>query len=224
MPSPRISVVIPTLNEEKFIGLCLESLVRQTVRPFEIIVVDAGSTDRTVEVARRYTDKVFQSPVANIAYQRELGVSYARGEYILLADGDTVLPEDAIKLMLENFRDPSVVAVTVDIAPLNPNPITWLNCWARNLVTPWLTQRGCYFMFRREMVETDDLFSVDGYVSKMDIFPLMSRLKGRVVKDSRVVVLTDIPFEQQVQTAALLGLTVVGAVLTYLYVSGKITF
>jgi len=201
----RISVVIPTLNEERFIELCLSSLVAQTVKPFEIIIVDAGSTDRTVELARKYTDKIIYSSVANVAFQRELGVSHASGDYILLADADTVFPSDAVERMLENFSDPSVAAVTVNIQPLNRNPITALNCWVRNLATPWLTQRACAFLFKRSMIEQDGLFSVDGYVSKLDIAPLRKRLKGRIVKDERVSVLTDIPLEQQVETVALLA-------------------
>jgi glycosyltransferase involved in cell wall biosynthesis len=218
--SPSVSAVIPTLDEERFISLCLDSLLAQTVKPAEIIVVDGGSKDRTVEIARRYTDKILVSPVANIAFQRELGVRQASGEYILLVDADTVLPPDTVRLMLENFSDPTVAAVTVNIAPLNPNPITVINCWARNIATPWLTQRGCCFMFRRSMVERDALFSVDGYVSKLDIIPLRRRLRGRIVKDSRVTVLTDIPVEQQIQTVALIGLAAAGAVLLYLRLRG----
>jgi len=212
-----VSVVIPTLNEERFIGGCLESLVNQTVEPEEIIIVDAYSTDRTVEIAMRYTNKILYSPIANIAYQRELGVASASGEFILLADADTVFPPDAIEKMLENFSDPSVAAVTVDIAPLNPNPLTYVNCWLRNLATPWLTQRACCFMFRRSMVSSNVLFAVNGHASRMDIFPLMKRLKGRVVKDERVTVQTDIPVEEQVKTISWIAL---GVLAGYIILAG----
>jgi len=198
----EVSVVIPTLNEERFISRCLESLLNQTVPPAEIIIVDAGSSDRTVELASRYTDKILYSPVANVAYQRELGVAQAKGEFILIADADTVFPPRTIELMLQNFADPEVAAVTVNIAPLNPNLITHLNCWFRNLVTPRLTQRGCCFGFRRSALLSHEAFSVDGWQSWQDVFPLRAKLKGKVIKDNKIVVFTDIPPEQQLQTLA----------------------
>ena len=215
--SMNVSVVIPTLNEENFIGICLESLINQTIKPDEIIIVDALSTDRTVEIAKRYTNKIIFSPVANIAYQRELGVRVAKGEYILLADADTVFPPYTIETMIENFKDPSVAAVTVDIAPLNPNPITHINCWFRNLITPNFTQRACCFMFKRSKVsDKDGFFSVNGeYISKLDIFPLRERLKGRIVKDTRITVLTDIPLEQQIQTILLISIAGLTGYLLY---------
>ena len=51
MSNPRISVIIPTLNEEKYLPILLHSLKQQTFRDFEVIVADAGSTDKTKEVA-----------------------------------------------------------------------------------------------------------------------------------------------------------------------------
>ena len=219
MPTETLSVIIPTLNEEKFIGNCIESLLRQTVKPNEIIIVDAKSSDRTVEIAKRYmrdTDKVILSNEACIPYQREIGVRMASGDYILLADADTVFPTDAIEKIMENLKDPGVTAVTVNISPLNPNPITLINCFARNMVTPWMTQRGCSFMFRRGALETDNLFTADGYLPNVDVFALERRLSGKVVKDSRVTVLTDIPIEQQAETVLVLSLlAVAGGYLLY---------
>lgn len=57
--SPIVSVVVTTKNEERNIETCLRSFLAQTYAPIEIIVVDNGSTDRTKEIARKYTDQVF---------------------------------------------------------------------------------------------------------------------------------------------------------------------
>ncbi|AEF97132.1 glycosyltransferase family 2 protein [Methanotorris igneus] len=54
-----VSVIIPTYNSEKTIGICLESIKNQTYKNIEIIVVDKFSNDNTVEIAKKYTDKVF---------------------------------------------------------------------------------------------------------------------------------------------------------------------
>ena len=56
MSSPLISVVIPAYNHERFVGEAVESVLNQSCRDFELIVVDDGSTDRTAEVVQGYTD------------------------------------------------------------------------------------------------------------------------------------------------------------------------
>ena len=58
---PKISVVIPTLNEEKYLPFCLESLTKQTFKEFEIIIADGNSTDKTQEIAHKYTKKVIRT-------------------------------------------------------------------------------------------------------------------------------------------------------------------
>ena len=55
---PKISIVIPSLNEEKFLPILLESITKQTFKDFEVIIADAGSKDNTVEIAKKFGAKV----------------------------------------------------------------------------------------------------------------------------------------------------------------------
>ena len=92
----KISIVIPTLNEEKFLPKLLTSLVEQTDKNFEVIVVDGKSKDKTVEVARSFTGKiprlcVVQSNTRGVSYQKNLGAEKAGGEWILFIDADAIL-------------------------------------------------------------------------------------------------------------------------------------
>lgn len=96
MKTVDLAVVIPTLNEEKYIGRLLDSLAHQTVSPREICVVDAKSQDYTVgEVKKRQKNlpqlKYYQIPKFSIARQRNLGVSKTTASRILFLDADTVL-------------------------------------------------------------------------------------------------------------------------------------
>ncbi len=86
----RLSVVLTTLNEESNIDRCLGS-VRWAD---EIIVVDSFSTDRTVELARNYTDRVYQHEYPGSSRQVERGIGYATGEWILIIDADEEITED----------------------------------------------------------------------------------------------------------------------------------
>ena len=80
---PRFSIIIPTLNEEKFLPKLLESLTTQTVKDFEVIVVDGQSKDKTVAVAKRFAGTlqltVVTSEKPSVSYQRNYGSKVVTG-------------------------------------------------------------------------------------------------------------------------------------------------
>lgn len=95
MKKPRFSVVIPTLHEEKFLPKLLTSLVSQSVKNFEVIVVDGSSTDKTIDVAKRFAKRLplrtLISEVPGVSRQRNMGAKLARGEWLVFIDADSVL-------------------------------------------------------------------------------------------------------------------------------------
>ena len=106
---PKISVIIPTYNRKEFCVEAIESVLNQTYRDFEVIVVDDGSTDGTAELIRnQYGDKVryFQKTNGGCASARNFGLRQAAGEYISFLDSDDrYLPEkleDQSRILDEN--------------------------------------------------------------------------------------------------------------------------
>lgn len=95
MSLPRFSVIIPTLNEEKFLPDLLSSLTTQTRQPREVIVVDGMSNDRTVSVAASFKTKlplrVIVCDRANLPMQRNRAAARARGNWLLFVDADSIL-------------------------------------------------------------------------------------------------------------------------------------
>ncbi len=87
-----ISVIIPVYNREGFIARSIESVLSQTLKPFEIIVVDDGSTDSTPDILRTYHDKikVFSQDNGGVSKARNLGIKQARGKWICLLDSDDI--------------------------------------------------------------------------------------------------------------------------------------
>lgn len=90
MKNNLVSVIITTKNEESNIGNCLKSIICQTYKPIEIIVVDNASTDKTKEIAKKYTCLFYDKGPERSA-QRNFGVSVSGGEYILYLDADMIL-------------------------------------------------------------------------------------------------------------------------------------
>ncbi len=91
----KFSILIPTLNEEKYLPRLLTSLTRQTFTDFEVIVCDGRSTDKTVSVGRKFSKsldlKVIISPKRGISYQRNLAAKNSRTENLIFLDADTIV-------------------------------------------------------------------------------------------------------------------------------------
>ena len=110
--SPKITVVIPVLNEETLLPDTLQSLRAQTFRDYDCVVVDNGSTDNTVEIARRFGCHVVTEERRGVGYARQRGFEEARGEIIASTDADTLIPSDWLESIAHSFHErPNQVAV-----------------------------------------------------------------------------------------------------------------
>ncbi len=108
---PKASVVIPAYNSGKTIGACLEALKNQTLKPLEIIVVDDGSRDSTIETAGKFGVKILAQKHAGPAAARNRGARNAGGEIILFTDADCIPDRDWLREMLAPFKDRKIVGV-----------------------------------------------------------------------------------------------------------------
>lgn len=123
MNPPRLSIVIPAYNEEKYLGACLDSLKQQTYTDFEVVVVDNNSTDRTADVAilkgEGLNIRVIAEPQKGIAHARKKGFAEAKGEIIVSTDSDCTFPSDWLAKIAANFE--STIVAVYGIGVLNYN-------------------------------------------------------------------------------------------------------
>lgn len=126
-PTPFFSIIIPTLNEEKYLPLLLQDLVDQTYQDFEIIVVDGKSNDQTTAEAKNFSKSlnisIHISPQTGVANQRNLGIKHSKGKWILFMDADNRLPIyflDGIRYQIA--KNPKVDVFTCFISPDSSSP------------------------------------------------------------------------------------------------------
>lgn len=105
-----VSVIIPTLNEQESIGRCLDALKRMDFpkEGFEVILVDNGSNDRTLEIAKSYAIalnlRTLQRPKVYVSSLRNLGAAAARGNYLAFLDADVIVPRKWMCSALAELR------------------------------------------------------------------------------------------------------------------------
>lgn len=99
-----ISVIVPTFQEEQYIRNLLESLRKQTYRNFEVIVVDGGSRDRTVEIAKNYETRTIVRPGEPEFESRNIGGKIAKGNLLLFTSADVIFEAGALQMLADQFE------------------------------------------------------------------------------------------------------------------------
>lgn len=111
---PKITVIVPAYNEEKYIKRCLDALLNQNINKnlYEVIVVDNASSDKTAEIVRKYPVKLIHEKRKGVAHARSAGTKVAQGEIIAFTDADCIVPKNWISNFLSKFeKDPKLDAL-----------------------------------------------------------------------------------------------------------------
>jgi len=113
----RVSVIIPAYNEESVLPLLLSDLAKQSERDLEVIVADAGSSDRTREVAAETGAVVVDGGLPGVGRNR--GAAIARGETLVFLDSDVRIPSDFLRAALDEMDRRRVDVATAEARPLS---------------------------------------------------------------------------------------------------------
>jgi glycosyltransferase involved in cell wall biosynthesis len=114
----KISIVIPTYNEEKYLPKLLQSIKKQDFKDYEVIVADAFSVDKTRKIAKKHGAKVVDGGLP--AFGRNAGAKIARGEYIYFLDADVVLPKNFLSKTYNEIRSKDLDIATCPVKPVSP--------------------------------------------------------------------------------------------------------
>lgn len=107
---PKISIIVPVYNCEKYISNCINSILEQSFKDFELILVDDGSSDRSFEICESFAKKdnrvrAIHQPNSGVSRARNRGLDEAKGEYIGFVDGDDCVDKEMYKRLYKNLAD-----------------------------------------------------------------------------------------------------------------------
>ena len=124
MEKPKISVIMPSLNVGDYMDQCLSSVLNQSLKEIEIICVDAGSTDKTLEIIKKHQKndkriKLIKSDKKSYGHQVNIGLKEARGIYISIVETDDYIDEDMLKDLYESSHDNTVDIIKGNFYNLN---------------------------------------------------------------------------------------------------------
>ena len=161
---PSISVVIPVYNEERYLGACLTSLAKLDYpdSEVEIILVDNGSTDRSLDIAGGYDVKVYECPGVTVGAVRNFGASKATGKLIVFIDSDCVVKPDWLHRGLSSLGEGVDVAGGLYLLRERPS---WIERY-------WILNRRGILLIR--LVSWGAVFLPDARHSKL-LVALMSK-------------------------------------------------
>lgn len=165
-----LSIIIPTLNEEKYLPRLLQSIKKQNFFNYEIIVSDAGSSDKTEVVAKSYgANFILSNQVKHPSFQRNKGAEIAKGDILLFLDADSVLPNGFLQKTVNQFKARDLVGAGFYIK-FNPNR------WYYNIYS-FISNFICFFKQRGRHPASIGA----GIVAKKDAHFLISGFDLRVV-------------------------------------------
>ena len=148
---PRLSVCLPTYNGEAYVAEAMRSVLQQSYTDFEVVAVDDGSTDRTVEILHEFTDpriRVYQNPHRRgIPGNWNVAVELARGEYVCVFHQDDVMLADNLARKMALFEsDPSLSLVHSLAEPIiEPDAPSRLSEWMEKADTDFVEEGETYF-------------------------------------------------------------------------------
>lgn len=123
---PLISVIVPVYNVEKYITKCLDSIIHQTYTELEIIVVDDGSKDNSLQIAKEIalTDNriiVFHKENGGLSSARNYGIDQSHGEFLVFVDSDDYLENDMIEILYMGLKENNVDLSMCTVYDVYPN-------------------------------------------------------------------------------------------------------
>lgn len=205
---PVVSVIIPVYKVEEYLRECLDSVVRQTLKNIEIICVDDGSPDNSVQIVMEYAEKydnivLVRKENGGLSSARNAGMDVARGRYVYFLDSDDYLDSDALKKLSKKADSENLDIVYFNtelffesqkVREMNQNYVNYYTrkrdysgvCTGQRMFAKMRANREflpsvCLQMFRRSMIEENGLRFYNGIIHEDNLFSFQCMVLARRV-------------------------------------------
>lgn len=197
--SLKISVIVPVYNSEKYLDKCIQSIINQTYKFLEIVLIDDGSTDNSAEICEKYKRsdsriQVIHQKNSGPAIARNTGLKIATGDYISFVDSDDYISENAYETLVKYLDHQKIDVLNFGHYCVNP-----LNGQCKEVPTKGIPHNviisksdmreyiknankntflwfSCRNIFRRELLENNSIYFVDKILSEDSIFNMQAML------------------------------------------------
>ncbi|MAG38716.1 glycosyl transferase family 2 [Candidatus Woesearchaeota archaeon] len=206
--NPLVSIIMPTYNSEKFIFEAINSILNQTYTNFELLIINDGSNDHTMEIIHEVPDdkiQYFEQDNKGVSKARNLGLSNMRGEFFCFMDADDVMPSNSIMSRLQIFQkqpnisfvDGKVVYMNEEMLPIGKSYIPSFKGYPYNELlqvsnsccfgNTWMIKRemNIEYKFNEELTHCEDLcFYLSISEGRKYDFTINEVLHYRIIKNS----------------------------------------
>lgn len=180
----KVSVIIPVYNAEETIAKCLESIINQNYKNIEILVIDDGSKDNSLEVIKKIKDKrikLISKKNEGAAITRNKGIKMASGKYIMFIDNDDFIDKDYIKTHVDNIGNNDVVISGYRRPNENGKIIKELKLkneeWCKLMIlAPWAK------LYRKDYLVNNNLLFLNNNIGEDVYFNLQAMLLSKKIK------------------------------------------
>ena len=182
---PLISIIIPAYNAEKWLSECIHSIVNQTYPNVEVIIVDDGSTDATLQIANELARtqeniKVIHTENRGVCAARNMGLDTAQGEYITFLDADDCLITNALTVLYESLISHSA-DISIGWKTNMKSDGTEIGCPYSRMQAVWTEKQG----LEQSFLDHPATYAVWGKLYKADLLKNIRFIEGkRVHEDS----------------------------------------
>lgn len=170
-----ISIIVPIYNAERYLGHCFESIIGQTYKNIEIILIDDGSTDNSGKICDEYRlndgrIKVIHTRNSGPAAARNRGIENSKGSFIFFLDSDDFIENNAISLLMENYRLTKADMIIGDFNKINDNNYN--------------SGHGRIILDNKLLTKQDIIDYIRSYLKRPNSFQLFAYSWGRLFKSS----------------------------------------
>ena len=173
-----VSIIVPVYNKEKYLRDCVDSILQQTYKDFELILVDDGSKDSSWNIIKEYADKEervvpIHQENAGVSAARNAGLDRAQGKWICFVDADDYLPKDGIQILVEHGEKSNADIVNANATRVEDDKQFKIFNFNNEIVKGNIYPRLVHFapwaqLFKRSIIEEHHLRYVKGLAYSED--------------------------------------------------------